>query len=125
MENSLRVTVIILLLAVSNLSAATLMVGPGGLPTIQQAVDAAAAGDEIVVTNGIYATGTAPGGANVMVTWQSVAGENYFLTRSQNLASPFTLVATNIVGQAGTTSYADTNATGAGPLFYRVGVRTP
>ena len=30
--------------------------------TIQQAVDAAVAGDEIVVTNGTYATGTASGG---------------------------------------------------------------
>jgi hypothetical protein len=66
----------------------------------------------------------APGGANVMVTWQSVAGTNYFLTRSPNLAWPFTLVATNIIGQEYTTSYADTNATGAGPFFYRVGVKS-
>jgi hypothetical protein len=66
-----------------------------------------------------------PGGANVVATWQSVAGMNYFLTRSPNLAWAFTLVATNIIGQEYTTSYADTNATGAGPLFYRVGVRSP
>jgi hypothetical protein len=50
---------------------------------------------------------------------------NYFLKRSANLASPFTLVATNIIGQAGTTTYGDTNATGAGPFFYRVGVNSP
>ena len=64
-------------------------------------------------------------GTNATVTWQSVAGVNYFLERSANLASPFTLLATNIIGQAGTTSYADTNATGAGPFFYRVGVKSP
>jgi len=62
---------------------------------------------------------------NATVTWQSVSGVNYFLERSENLATPFTLLATNIVGQAGTTSYADTNATGAGPFFYRVGVKSP
>ncbi len=56
------------------------------------------------------------------VTWQSVAGVNYFLERSANLSSPFPLVSSNILGQAGTTSYADTNAVSAGPLFYRVGV---
>jgi hypothetical protein len=62
---------------------------------------------------------------NAMVTWQSGAGVNYFLERSANLVAPFTLLATNIVGQAGTTSYADTNAIGAGPFFYRVGVKSP
>jgi hypothetical protein len=54
-----------------------------------------------------------------------VAGVNYFLQRSTNLAAPFTLVATNILGQAGTTSCTDTNATGAAPVFYRVGVNAP
>ena len=62
---------------------------------------------------------------NATVSWQSVAGVDYSLERSANVASPFLLVATNIVGQAGTTSYGDTNATGAGPFFYRVGVKSP
>jgi hypothetical protein len=66
-----------------------------------------------------------PRGTNVTVSWQSVSGVNYSLKRSANLASPFTLVATNIIGQAGTTSYGDTNATGAGPFFYRVGASSP
>jgi hypothetical protein len=85
-------------------------------------------------------------GGNLTVSWQSVPGVNYFLERSANLGSPFTLVltnivgtatnivligtnsvvvGTNIVGQAGTTTYTDTNTTGTGPFFYRVGVNGP
>ena len=67
----------------------------------------------------------APAGTSVTVTWQSVAGASYFLERTTNLGSPFTLLATNIVGQADTTAYADTTATRTGPFFYRVGVSTP
>jgi hypothetical protein len=66
-----------------------------------------------------------PSGTNVIVTWQSVAGINYFLEGSADLATPFALLATNIIGQAGTTSYADTNATGLDRFFYRVGVTHP
>jgi hypothetical protein len=66
-----------------------------------------------------------PIGTNVTVSWQSVAGVNYFLARSANLAAPFTPVTTNIIGQAGTTTYRDTNASSAGPFFYRVGVNSP
>ena len=63
-------------------------------------------------------------GTNVSVTWQSVAGVNYFLECTTNLspAPLFTPLATGITGQPGTTSYTDTNAVGTGPLFYRVGV---
>ncbi len=68
-------------------------------------------------------TGTPPRG--VTVSWQSVAGVNYFLERSPNLASPFAVLATNILGQAGTTSYTDRNAVRPGPFFYRVGVMCP
>ena len=56
------------------------------------------------------------------VTWQSEAGVSCFLEWSTNVGSLFTLLTTNILGQATTTTYADTNATGAGPFFYRVGV---
>jgi hypothetical protein len=66
-----------------------------------------------------------PTGTNATVTWQSVAGVDYFLERSTNLAAPFTLLATNIVGQPSTTSFADTNGTSTGPFFYRVGVQAP
>jgi hypothetical protein len=68
-----------------------------------------------------------PGGTNVTMTWQSVAGVSYFLERATNLSAPtaFTLLETNIPGQPGTTTYADTNAVGRGPFLYRVGVGAP
>jgi hypothetical protein len=87
-----------------------------------------------------------PSSTNVTVSWQSVSGVTYFLERSANLESPFTLeitniigvvtnivligtnsvvVSTNIIGLTGTTTYADTNATGPGPFYYRVGVQGP
>jgi hypothetical protein len=66
-----------------------------------------------------------PTGTGVIVTWQSVGGLSYFLEGTDNLVSPLALLATNIVGQAGITSYTDTSASEAGPFFYRVGVNKP
>jgi hypothetical protein len=60
-------------------------------------------------------------GTDVILRWHSVASINYFLQRSTNVIS-FATVATNIPGQAGTTTYTDVNAGAASPLFYRVGV---
>jgi len=53
-----------------------------------------------------------PAGTDVTVSWQSVAGVKYFLERSTNLEAspPFTLLAPNLHGQPGTTSFTDTNA---------------
>ena len=63
-------------------------------------------------------------GTNVTVSWQSVAGVNYFLERSTDLSAspPFTLLAPNLPGQTNTTSFTDTNAAVVPRLFYRVGV---
>ena len=68
--------------------------------------------------------------SNVVINWQSVAGANYFVQRSLNpdapisfVASNMVVVATNIIGQSATTSFADTNTIRAGPFFYRVGVQ--
>lgn len=58
------------------------------------------------------------------ITWQSVSGKMYVIDRASDLAaqSAFSTVASNIVGQVGTTSYTDTNAT-SNAAFYRVGVQ--
>lgn len=67
---------------------------------------------------------------NVTVSWQSVAGINYFLECTAGLAAGqtptnFVVIATNILGQTGTTSFTDTNAAGPGSSFYRVAVQGP
>jgi hypothetical protein len=68
-----------------------------------------------------------PAGSEVTVSWQSVEGVNYFLERSTNLwaSPPFRPLVTGIPGQAGATTYTDTNAASQSPLFYRVGVKSP
>jgi hypothetical protein len=68
----------------------------------------------------VTVTSGAPG---LQVTWQSVPTRSYWLERATALGSlPFLTLQSNLPGQTGTTTYADTTATNAGPLFYRVGV---
>src|ERR1035441_3036649 len=80
MKHSLHLAVITLLLAASKLSAATLYVSLGSTnPTtpypnwataatnIQDAVDATAAGDPIIITNGVYVTGGRAAGEGNLV----------------------------------------------------------
>jgi hypothetical protein len=59
------------------------------------------------------------------VEWQSIAGMNYFIERSTNLAAnpAFETLVTGIIADTNTTSYIDTDATNDGPYFYRVGVQ--
>jgi hypothetical protein len=60
----------------------------------------------------------------LLVRWQSVSGQNYLLESSHDLGAQrfFGPVASNIVGQAGITTFADTNAASGAHLYYRVGV---
>jgi predicted outer membrane repeat protein len=61
----------------------------------------------------------------VMVSWQSVNTRSYFLERATDVGTqpPFQILQSNITGQAGMTSYTDTNAINAGPYYYRVGIQ--
>jgi len=65
-----------------------------------------------------------PAGGDVLVSWQSEPGVSYFIERcTQLVASPqFSPLATNLAGQAGTTTFTDTNADNNSSAFYRVGV---
>ena len=63
--------------------------------------------------------------SGVTVNWQSVSGKLYYLQRGTNLILPpgLSSLQSNIVGQAGLTSFTDTSATNTGPYFYRIGVQ--
>jgi hypothetical protein len=64
-------------------------------------------------------------GRNLAVTWQSVPGVSYSIERSSEVAGTFTPFASDVPGRVGTTTFADTNAIGRAPFFYRVSVTHP
>jgi hypothetical protein len=70
----------------------------------------------------LSSTGSGPG---VIVSWESVNTRSYWLERASSLSTPsvFSIIASNLPGQVGTTGYTDTNTVGAGSFFYRVGVQ--
>jgi len=79
--------------------------------------------NDLSVLRLLSTTAAAPG---VAVTWQSVSGKKYVVERASQLGAQlaFLPLATNIVGQASTTTYTDTDTNALSPnLFYRVGVR--
>jgi hypothetical protein len=71
----------------------------------------------------ILSASNAPPGLSV--TWQSVTGRTYYLQRATNLAlpTPFSILQSNLSGQATATTFHDISATNSGPFFYRVGIQ--
>jgi hypothetical protein len=78
-------------------------------------IDSASVLKMLTITNGI---------SGATVRWQSVSGINYLLQHSDLISGAgFSTIQTNIPGQAGSTSFTDTNAVGARRMVYRVGVQ--
>ena len=61
-------------------------------------------------------------GSGVVVSWLSATNHIYSVERSTNVGAhpPFQVLATGLLGQAGMTTFTDTNAPASGPVFYRV-----
>jgi len=58
----------------------------------------------------------------VAAAWQSVAGHRYTVERTTDAGTPFSILQSNLTGQAGITTFTDTTATNSDIFLYRVGV---
>jgi hypothetical protein len=63
--------------------------------------------------------------SGVRLTWSRVANRSYLVQRASGVGQPtaFTTVATNFGSQTDMASFTDTNVSGPGPFFYRVGLQ--
>ena len=65
-----------------------------------------------------------PSGSNpARIGWQGVSTRTYFLQRSTNLTSGFSIIISNILGYDGANLIYDTTATNGGNYLYRIGVQ--
>jgi hypothetical protein len=76
----------------------------------------------VLAMTSVASTNTSSG---ITVSWQSVTNRTYYLQRASDLSvqPAFSAIQSNLVGQAGTTSYTDVSATNGVPYFCRVGVQ--
>jgi hypothetical protein len=58
----------------------------------------------------------------IAASWQSVAGQRYTVERTTDASAPFSVLQSNLTGQAGITIFTDTTATNSNTFLYRVGV---
>lgn len=107
---------------VSNASVGVLVLDPAG----DADGDGESNGNELAAgTNALSAnsvlkiTTTTKAGGTVTVGWQSVAGRNYVVQSSPDLASAFTDLSGTITASGATSTYDDTTAGGA-KRFYRI-----
>jgi len=62
--------------------------------------------------------------SGLTLTWQSQDQVTYYIERSSGVSgAPFSVIQSNIVGQAGMTSFTDTNTAGSKAFLYRVGLQ--
>ncbi len=78
------------------------------------------------LSGGASSFGFEPGGIRVLplggleLRWRSTGGERYDVERAERVTGPWTLLARGLAATPPVNVYADSSATGPGPLFYRL-----